>query len=152
MSGMSIDLATDLFNAVLRNTAYTGPSELYLAVHTDISGEPTHPGKTTPAAFASEASYSGYQRQLISFTAPTGSDVAQGDNDIAAVFAELGSGETEFPVTGLSVWSAERGANDTDSGTMLLAGPVDLVKQIQAGDAPLVSVGSLVAVFGQPIP
>lgn len=62
MSQMTNYLENALFNHVLRDTPYTSPSTLYVALHT---ADPTEVGAT------GEVSGSSYARQAITFVAPT---------------------------------------------------------------------------------
>lgn len=149
MSAFSKPLADAIFNLVLRNTAFSPPGDIYLGIHVSGGSTPEHPGKTIAAAFANEADYPAYERQIITFDAPGGTENAEGPNAAAVTFPEVDLGEDPFEVTGLSIWSAQRGSTSGTSGMLLLAAPIVTVKEFEPGDVPLVAVGSVIAAFGQ---
>lgn len=62
MSGASNFLENAIFNHVLRNTAYTSPTTVYLALFTD---------DPTDADTGTEVSGGSYARQTIAFDSPT---------------------------------------------------------------------------------
>lgn len=152
MTALSKTLADALYDHLLRNTAFTSPTTVYLALHDSGGGVAAHPGKTEADAFANELDYTSYQRQAITFEAPGGSEVADGQNDNTMTFPEVDSGEGPHDVTGLSIWTDEKGADDGSSGTLLIAGEIDSVKTIEAGDAPLVAAGAINAILGEALP
>ena len=148
MPALSKELADALYNHILRNVTFASPTTVYLALHDSGGGVPAHPGKTAAAAFANEVDYTSYQRQAITFGAPGGDNIAEGSNSSAFSYPEVDGGTTPFDVTGLSLWTAERGATVGESGTLLLAGPVDDVKDFSPGDSPLIGEGATEAAFG----
>lgn len=152
MTALSKTLSDQLYNAVLRATNYTAPTTVYLALHDSGGAAPAHPGKTEALAFGNEVDYTSYQRQAITFDAPAGTENAQGSNSAAVTFPAVDIGTADFNVTGLSIWSAERGANVGASGQLLLAGPIDALKEMAEDDVPLIPVGSLSSVFGSELP
>jgi len=143
MSAFSKDLADAIYNHVLRNTAFTSPVTVYLALHASGGSDPAHPGKDSAGAAASEVDYSAYERQVIEFGEPGGSEIADGSHTNTIAFPEVDQGTPAFDVTGVSLWTAETG------GTYLMGAPIDLVKDFTEGDSPLFSVGSIEASFGQ---
>lgn len=149
MSSTSKQLADALANHVLRNITFTSPTTVYLAMHVSGGSSPAHPGKDQADAFANEADYPSYQRQAITFAAPTGTENANSASAAPVTFPEIDLGESSFDVTGLSIWTSERGANIGESGTMLMAAPINVVKTMEEGDAPLVAAGAIDATFGE---
>lgn len=152
MTALSKTLADALYNHVLRNTPLTSPTTVYLALHADGGSTPAHPGKTEAGAFANEVDYASYQRQEITFNAPGGTENATGDNSNTIPFPNVDAGETPFEVTGLSLWTAEKGGTAGASGDLLMAGSIDTVKEFDPGDAPLVGQGEIDAAFGEELP
>lgn len=149
MSAISKSLADALYKLVLQNTAFSPPGTVYLSLHISGGSDPAHPGKGEETVFNNEADYTGYQRQAITMDDPDGTGKAEGDNTNSIVFPTVPAGVTPFEVTGLAIWSDEKAGTFGDSGQLLLAGEIDDVKEMAPGDAPLVSIGSVIAVFGQ---
>lgn len=149
MSSTSKQLADALANHVLRNITFTSPTTVYLAMHVSGGSTAVHPGKDQADAFANEASYASYQRQPITFGAPTGTENAITESSAPVTFPEVDLGQASFDVTGLSIWTSERGGTLGASGTMLLAAPINSVRTMEEGDAPLVASGAITATFGQ---
>lgn len=86
---MSNFLATALLNQVFRNTSYTGPSKVYLALYTS---------NPTAADTGQEVTGGGYARQVMDFGAPT--------NEIYTIY---------HPITGQQVSVSKRTIkNSTD--------------------------------------
>lgn len=152
MTALSKTLADALYDHILRNITFTSPTIVYLALHDSGGGVPAHPGKTEAAAFANEVGYTSYQRQAITFGAPGGVEIADGQNNNTLTYPEVDAGTTAFDVTGLSVWTDEKGASAGVSGDLLLAGAIDTVKNMEVGDAPLVASGAINAAFGEALP
>ena len=71
---ISNDLANKLANATVRNTSYTSPATVYVALYS------TAP---TAATSGTELSGSGYSRQAVTFGAPTAGTVA---SNVAVTF------------------------------------------------------------------
>lgn len=65
----STTLANALLNAVLRNTSYTSPSTVYVAL---FNGD--------PASSGTEATGGSYARQAVTFAAPSGGSVSNTAN------------------------------------------------------------------------
>lgn len=152
MSATSKPLADLLFNHILRNTSFTAPTTVYLAIHADGGSSPAHPGKTAAAAFGNECDWTSYQRQAITFNAPGGTETAVQTNSNTIAFPEVDASEGPFVVTGISIWTAERGANVGASGTFLFAGPVTAAKELEETDAALFPVGSVEVEIGEELP
>lgn len=103
MTTQSNYLKDKLLNATLRNTTYTSPSAVYIALHT---------ADPTDAALSTEASGVNYQRQAATFSAP---QAASGGGRKVQL-----SSTVLFPVTGAggwgtvthwSLWDAQSGGN-----------------------------------------
>lgn len=123
MSEMSNYLENALVNAVLRNTAYTSPTTVYLALYT------TDP---TDADSGTEVSGNAYARQSITFGAPS--------NGVTTNSAAI-----EFPqATGSWGTVAYVGIRDASTaGNLLFHTPLDASKTIATGDVFRVAAGSL---------
>jgi len=123
MSEMSNYLENALINATLRNTSYTSPTTVYLALYT------TDP---TDADSGTECSGTSYARQAITFGAPS--------NGVSTNSAAI-----EFPQAGGS-WGTitHIGIRDAlTTGNLLYHTPLDASKTIATGDVFRVAIGSL---------
>lgn len=123
MSEMSNYLEGALVNAVLRNTAYTSPTTVYLALYTS---------DPTDADSGTEVSGNAYARQSITFGAPS--------NGVTTNSAAI-----EFPqATGSWGTVAYVGIRDASTaGNLLFHTPLDASKTIATGDVFRVAAGSL---------
>jgi hypothetical protein len=123
MAEMSNYLENALINATLRNTSYTSPATVYVALYT------TDP---TDADTGTEVSGNGYARQSVTFGAPSNG-------------ASVNSGAVEFPqATGSWGTVAYIGLRDASSGgNLLYHSPLDASKTIATGDVFRISAGNL---------
>lgn len=123
MAEMSNYLENALINATLRNTSYTSPATVYVALYT------TDP---TDADTGTEIAGNGYARQSVTFGAP-----ANG--------ASTNSTAVEFPqATGSWGTVAYIGLRDASSGgNLLYHSPLDASKTISTGDVFRISAGNL---------
>lgn len=123
MAEMSNYLENALVNATLRNTSYTSPATVYVALYT------TDP---TDADTGTEVSGSGYARQSVTFSSPSNG-------------ATSNSSAVEFPQAAGS-WGtvAYIGLRDASSGgNLLYHTALDASKTIATGDVFRISIGSL---------
>lgn len=123
MAEMSNFLENSLINATLRNTAYTSPTTVYLALYTS---------DPTDADTGTEVSGTSYARQSITFGAPSNG-------------ATTNSAAIEFPQAGGS-WGtvAYIGIRDASTaGNLLYHSPLDASKTIATGDVFRIAAGSL---------
>lgn len=118
MGAMSNYLETALLNHVFRNTAYTSPTTVYVALYTS---------NPTDADTGTEVSGGAYARQAVTFTAPTQvSDKATIKN----------ASEIVFPVATAS-WGTITHVGIRDAatvGNLLYHGALTTPKTIEAGD------------------
>ena len=123
MAEMSNYLENALINATLRNTSYTSPATVYVALYT------TDP---TDADTGTEIAGNGYARQSVTFGAP-----ANG--------ASTNSAAVEFPqATGSWGTVAYIGLRDASTGgNLLYHSPLDASKTISTGDVFRISAGNL---------
>ena len=123
MAEMSNYLENALINATLRNTSYTSPTTVYLALYT------TDP---TDADTGTEVSGNAYARQSITFGAPS--------NGVSTNSAAI-----EFPqATGSWGTVAYVGIRDASSaGNLLYHTPLDASNTIAPGDVFRVAIVSL---------
>ena len=123
MAEMSNYLENALVNATLRNTSYTSPATVYVALYT------TDP---TDADTGTEVSGNGYARQSVTFSAPSNG-------------ATSNSAAVEFPqATGSWGTVAYIGLRDASSGgNLLYHTALDASKTIATGDVFRISAGSL---------
>ena len=123
MAEMSNYLENALINATLRNTSYTTPTTVYLALYTS---------DPTDADSGTEVSGTSYARQEITFGAPS--------NGVTTNSAAI-----EFPQAGGS-WGtvAYVGIRDASTGgNLLYHTPLDASKTIATGDVFRIAAGSL---------
>jgi hypothetical protein len=123
MAEISNYLENALVNATLRNTSYTSPSVVYLALYTS---------DPTDADSGTECSGTSYARQSITFGAPS--------NGVTTNSAAI-----EFPQAG-GAWGTitHIGIRDASTaGNLLYHTPLDASKTIATGDVFRVAVGSL---------
>jgi hypothetical protein len=123
MAEMSNYLENALVNATLRNTSYTSPTTVYVALYT------TDP---TDADTGTEVSGNGYTRQSVTFSAPSNG-------------ATSNSSAVEFPqATGSWGTVAYIGLRDaSSSGNLLYHTALDASKTIATGDVFRIAIGSL---------
>jgi hypothetical protein len=127
MAEMSNYLENALINATLRNTSYTSPSTVYLALYTS---------DPTDADTGTEVTGNGYERQSITFGAPS--------NGVSTNTAAI-----EFPqATGSWGTVSYVGIRDAStSGNLLYHTALDASKAIATGDVFRVAIGSLSVTF-----
>jgi hypothetical protein len=123
MAEISNYLENALVNATLRNTSYTSPTTVYLALYTS---------DPTDADSGTECSGTAYARQSITFGAPS--------NGVTTNSAAI-----EFPQAGNS-WGTitHIGIRDAlTTGNLLYHTPLDTSKAIATGDVFRIAIGSL---------
>ena len=123
MAEMSNYLEDALINATLRNTSYTSPTTVYLALYTS---------DPTDADTGTEVSGGSYARQAITFGAPS--------NGVTTNTAAI-----EFPqATGTWGTIGWIGIEDAlTGGNLLYHSPLDVSKTIASGDIFKIAIGSL---------
>jgi len=123
MAEMSNFLENALVNATLRNTTYTSPATVYVALFT------TDP---TDAASGTEVTGGSYARTSVTFAAPSNG-------------ASASNADCTFP-TCTSTWGtvSHIGIFDAStSGNLLYHTPLDTSKTIETGDIFKIASGSL---------
>lgn len=127
MAEMSNFLENALINATLRNTSYTSPATVYLALYTS---------DPTDADTGTEVAGNAYVRQAITFGAPS--------NGVSTNSAAI-----EFPqATGSWGTVSYVGIRDASSaGNLLFHTPLDASKAIATGDVFRIAIGSLSVAF-----
>lgn len=123
MAEMSNYLENALINVTLRNTAYTSPTTVYLALYTS---------DPTDADSGTEVSGGSYARQSITFGAPS--------NGVSTNSAAI-----EFPQC-TSSWGTVTHVGIRDAlttGNLLYHTPLDVSKVIATGDIFKIAIGSL---------
>jgi hypothetical protein len=123
MAEMSNYLENALINVTLRNTAYTSPTTVYLALYTS---------DPTDADTGTEVSGGSYARQSITFGAPS--------NGVSTNTAAI-----EFPQCTAS-WGTVTHIGIRDAlttGNLLYHTPLDNSKTIDSGDIFKIAIGSL---------
>jgi hypothetical protein len=123
MAEMSNYLENALINVTLRNTAYTTPTIVYLALYTS---------DPTDADTGTEVSGGSYARQSITFGAPS--------NGVSTNTAAI-----EFPQCTAS-WGTVTHIGIRDAlttGNLLYHTPLDNSKTIDSGDIFKIAIGSL---------
>jgi hypothetical protein len=94
---ISNDLANKLANATVRNTSYTGPATVYVALYS------TAP---TAATSGTELSGSGYTRESVTFSAPTAGVAA---SNVAVTFGAATANWS--PAVAIATVDASTGGN-----------------------------------------
>lgn len=123
MAEISNYLENALINATLRNTSYTSPSTIYVALFTS---DPTDAGSGT------EVSGGSYARTAVTFAAPS--------NGVS-----LSNADCTFPQC-TSTWGTVGWIGLMDaltSGNLLYHTPLDSAKTIETGDIFKISSGNL---------
>jgi hypothetical protein len=120
---MSDYLENKILNAVLRNTAYTSPSQVYIALFTS---DPTDAGTGT------EVNGGGYARQPITFNAPSNGQVTN-SMDILFPVATASWGT----VTHIGIYDASTGGN------LLFHGALTTSKTISTDDQLKIAAGDI---------
>lgn len=123
MSQMSNYLEGALVNAVLRNTSYTSPTTVYVALYT------SDPGETDAGT---EVSGGSYARQAATFGAPS--------NGVTTTSADL-----TYPVATAN-WGTITHVGIRDAltaGNLLFYGALDASKTINSGDQFKILAGNL---------
>ena len=123
MAEMSNYLENALINATLRNTSYTSPAAVYVALYTDDPGE----GNT-----GTEVSGGSYARTAVTFGAPS--------NGVST-----NSASVTFP-TATGTWGTVTHVGILDastSGNLLYYTALDASKSIASGDVFTISTGNL---------
>lgn len=123
MAAMSNYLENALINATLRNTAYSSPAAVYVALFTT---DPTDAGTGT------EVSGGSYARQAATFTSPSnGSSTLAADVTFPTATGNWGT------VTHFGIYDA------STSGNLLYHGALNNSKNIQTGDILRIQVNNL---------
>lgn len=120
---MSNYLRNAIYNATLRNTAYTPPTTVYVALYTS---------DPTAADAGTEVSVGGYVRQIATFAAPTN---GSGTNSTNIVFpaATVAQGT----ITHIGIRDA------LTSGNLLYYGPINTVRITSTNDQLTILSGTL---------
>lgn len=116
-------LEAALLNATLRNTSYTSPATVYVALFTTNPDEP---------ATGTEVSASGYARQSAAFAAPSGGACL---NSALITFGPAGA--SWGTITHAAIFDASSGGN------MLYYGALSVNKAIATNDSFTFAAGSL---------
>jgi len=116
-----------VLNFLARNQSVSQPTQLYLALYT------TNP---TDADTGVEASYDGYQRQVVTFSSPQlSSGQATIQNSSLIQFAVVPSASGTIAYAGLK--TAQNG------GDLIYYGSLSATYQLNQGVQPIVPIGSL---------
>lgn len=123
MSAFSNYLEDALINAVLRNSAYSSPATVYVALFTTAPGED---------ASGTELSGNGYTRQSAAFTAPT-SGATSNNADVSFT----ASGGNWGTVTHFALFDA------ASNGNMLFHGALGQSRDVLDGETLTIATGDL---------
>lgn len=121
MSAISNYLENKLINLVLRNQAYTPPTTVHLALYTS---DPTDAGTGT------EVSGGAYERQVITFNAPTDGMVSN-------------NAEILFPIATENWGTVTHIGLVDETGNLLFYGALTLSKTISTNDQLKINVGDI---------
>lgn len=128
MGSMANYLENALINAALRNTAYSSPATVYLALHT---ADPTEAGTGT------EVSGGSYARQAISFNSPTdGATANAADVTFPVATADWGT------ITHFSIKDA------STSGNTLFYGALTTSRTVTSGNTIVAKAGQITCSIG----
>jgi len=123
MAEMSNYLENALINATLRNTSYTSPTTVYVALYTD---------DPTDADTGTEVSGGSYARVAVTFGAPSnGVSTNSGNVEFAAATGTWGT------VTNIGIRDA------LTTGNLLYHTALDVSKPISSGDIFRITTGNL---------
>lgn len=125
MSALSDYLENALLNHILRNTAYSSPTTVYLALFTSDPGE-------APGSPSGEVVGFGYQRQACAFDAASGGATAN-----TATKQFTASGGDWGAITHWALYDAQV------DGNMLIHGSWNTSRTINDGDTFQVAAGDL---------
>jgi hypothetical protein len=123
MAEFSNYLENALINATLRNTAYTSPTTVYVALYTS---------DPTDADTGTEVSGTSYARQAVTFGAPSNGVTT---NSAAVEFPQAGGSWGTVSYIGLR--------DASTSGNLLYHTALDAAKTIETGDVFRIATGSL---------
>lgn len=135
MTAFSDDLETKLFNATLRNTAYTSPVTVYLALFTS---DPTD-AYTVANEVDTTVDDTAYVRQSIAFGAPTN---GVGSNSAQITFPAVvyGTGGLPYNVTHIGITDSAT----YQGGNLLYHVALDASVSQVAGKSLIFEIGSVV--------
>ncbi len=123
MGAFSDDIVTKLLNATLRNTAYSQPATVYLALYT---------ANPTSADSGTEVSGGSYARQSVAFASPSGGSTSN-------------TGTLTFPQASGS-WGTitHFGIRDAlTTGNLMYFGALAVSKTVSSGDTVQVAISAL---------
>ena len=120
-------LAHKILNHVLRNTAYTSPTTVYVSLYT------TSPTDTTAGV---EVSGGSYAREAVTFSTPTaGGTTNDADANFGTATADWGT------IVAIGICDAVSGGN------LLFYSPLATPKTVYNGDPVLVPIGAITVYF-----
>ncbi len=124
MGAMTDYLENALLNHVLRNTPYTPPANIYIALFVSAPGE---------TGGGTEVSGGSYARQITTFTAPVDGQVSNSVDVIFPVATSDWGTVTHFALF-----------DDVSAGNMLSYGQLTLSREVRTGDQPIFRQGELI--------
>ncbi len=130
MSAASNYLETALFNHVFRNTSFTSPASLYVALFTSTATL----AELEAGTLTNEVTGGSYARQTIAFAAPTN---GAGSNSGTITFPTA-TGSDWAPATHFGVWDA------STSGNFIRGAALGASKTVQVGDTASFAASALV--------
>lgn len=125
-------LENKILDHALGTTAFTQPTNQYLALHT---ADPTDAASGAELSAASEANRTGYARIAVDFNAAS-SGTATGP-DAVKEFTNSHASSSWTQVTHFGIWDA------SSSGNLLYYGALTTAKTIAAGDTLRFTAGSI---------
>lgn len=126
MAALSTYLENELIDHVLRNLAYTSPTDVYVALFTDAASA----AELEAGTLTNEVSGGSYARQLASFGAP-----ADGLTDNTADLSF-----TDMPAVTVGYVAVMDAAT---TGNVLVHGALTTARTLSAGDTFTISTGDL---------
>jgi hypothetical protein len=139
MSASSNYLERKILDHVLKNTAYTQPSNLYVALFTNTSTNALTNLEAGTLTDETSTSGTGYQRQSVSFgAASTGSDSYQTTTSSTSAAVTFPTATASYGlVSHIAIMDASTGGN------VLFYGALAASKQIDTGDQFTITTGNL---------
>lgn len=140
MSASSDYLEAAVLNHVLRNTALTSPTTVYVALFTSDDSTGGTSENLEAGILTNEVSTSGtaYVRQSATFAAPSGgSCTTSATITFPAATANYGT------VTHVAVMDQDSTSDSAGAGNVLFYGALDSAKTIESGDTFQITAGNL---------
>lgn len=142
MSASSDYLEDKLLDHVLRNTAYTSPTTVYVALFNSDDSTGATSELLEAGTLTTECTGGGYERQTVTFDAISNGSTSNSSN----LTWDTASDGNWGTITHVAVMDAEAHAQEGDSagaGNVLFYGALDTAREILQDDTFQITAGSL---------